>query len=485
MTGNIRTRYAPSPTGHLHIGGARTALFNYLFTRSKGGDFILRFEDTDQARHKESGIADQMNGLQWLGVDWNESVDVGGEYGPYRQTERIPLYRPIIEKLLQEDKIYYCYCSEEELDKERQEQEERGETPQYSGKCSHITAEQAGQYRSKGRKPTLRFRVPKDQTIAFDDEIRGHVEFDSNGIGDFIIVRPDGIPMYNFAVVLDDFMMKITHVIRGEEHLSNTPRQILIYKALGMTPPQFAHLSLILNQDRKKMSKRDESIVQFIEQYKELGYLPEAILNFIALLGWSPKGEEEIFSKEELIEQFSLDRASKSPAVFDMDKLNWMNNHYFKKADPERIVELCIPQLQKAGRIPEDLTIADKGWASSLIQLYQEKMDYAAQIVELTELFFQVAVEYDEEAKTLLAGEHVPVVLGSFLNQVESADDLSPDTVKAMLKAVQKEIGYKGQQLFMSTRVALTGQMHGPDLNQTVSLLGKEKVTARLRNLLS
>lgn len=485
MSAKVRVRYAPSPTGHLHIGGARTAWFNYLLARGNGGDFIIRFEDTDQTRHIESGIENQLDGLKWLGIEWDESVDVGGEYGPYRQTERLPLYKPFIEQLQQNNKIYYCYCSEKELEEERAAQEARGEMPRYSGKCRSLTAEQEDAHRAEGRKPVLRFRVPENEVIHFEDEVRGKMEFDTNGIGDFIVVRPDGIPMYNFAVTLDDHLMKITHVIRGEEHLSNTPRQIMIYNALGLQAPQFAHLSLILNTDRKKMSKRDESIVQFIEQYRDLGYLPEAVTNFITLLGWSPVGEEEIFSKEELISQFGLERVSKSPAVFDMDKLNWMNNHYFKKAELERIVELTLPHLQKSGRLPDDIDDATREWAVMLIGLYQEQMKYAAEIVELSELFFKEELDYEGEASETLAGEHVPVVLESFVKQVEHSDDFTAAGIKAMLKQVQAETGYKGKQLFMSIRVALTGQAHGPDLNLTVYLLGKEKVVRRVKKLLS
>lgn len=481
---NLRVRYAPSPTGHLHIGGARTALFDYLIARKLGGQFIIRFEDTDQTRHVESGIDNQLDGLRWLGIEWDESVDIGGPYGPYRQTERLELYRPFTDQLLQSGHAYRCYCTEAELEQERAEQEARGETPMYSGKCRHLTAEQVEQYRAEGRQPSIRFRVPQDRTIAFDDRIRERVEFETNGIGDFIIVRPDGIPTYNFAVVLDDHLMKINLVIRGEEHLTNTPRQIMIYEALGVDIPEFAHLSLILNQDRKKMSKRDESIIQFVEQYKELGYLPEAVVNFIALLGWAPKGEEEIFSLEELVEQFDLDRVSKSPAVFDMDKLNWMNNLYIKKADPARIVELALPHLQQAGRLPSELTAQQRSWAEDLIRLYQEQLRFASEIVPLSELFFREEISFEEEAKALLAEEHAPVVLSSFLGQVEQAGEIAAEGWKDLLKAVQKETGYKGKQLFMTVRVALTGQMHGPDLNMTLHLLGRETVMARLKKLL-
>ncbi|WP_174807152.1 glutamate--tRNA ligase [Paenibacillus ehimensis] len=484
MMAEFRVRYAPSPTGHLHIGGARTALFDYLIARKQGGKFIVRFEDTDQTRHVESGVDSQLNGLKWLGVDWDESVDIGGPYGPYRQTERLHLYQPFVDQLLESGHAYRCYCSEADLEKERAEQEAAGQMPMYSGRCRHLTPEQIQAFEAEGRKPSIRFRVPENRVIAFEDRIREHVEFESNGIGDFIIVRPDGIPTYNFAVILDDHLMKISLVIRGEEHLTNTPRQIMMYEALGLPVPEFAHLALILNPDRKKMSKRDESIIQFIEQYKELGYLPEAVMNFIALLGWSPKGEEEIFTKEELIEQFDLDRVSKSPAVFDMDKLNWMNNLYIKKADTARIAKLALPHLQKAGKLPETLSPEQEQWVHELVGLYQEQLRYAAEIVPLSELFFREDVSYDDEAKAMLAEEHAPIVLGSFLKQVEAATEFTVDALKAMIKAVQTETGYKGKQLFMTIRVALTGQMHGPDLNMTLHLLGKETVAGRIKKLL-
>lgn len=485
MSSDVRLRYAPSPTGHLHIGGARTALFNFLYARKMNGRFIIRFEDTDQTRHVETGVDSQLNGLKWLGLSWDESVDIGGPFGPYLQTERLHLYQPYMERLLQSGDAYYCFCSEEELERERAEQEERGETPRYSGKCRHLTPEQAEAYRAEGRQPAVRFRMPQDRMIAFEDLIRGHVEFESGGIGDFIIVRPTGIPTYNFAVILDDHLMNISHVIRGEEHLSNTPRQIVMYEALGLPVPKFAHLSIILNPDRKKMSKRDESLIQFIEQYRDLGYLPEAVVNFIALLGWSPGGEQEIFSLEELISQFDLDRVAKSPAVFDMDKLNWMSNQYIKQADSGRIAELAIPHLQKAGRIPETMDDGQKQWVTSLVALYQEQLQYAAQIVELTELFFKEDVQFeDEEAKAMLGEEHAPIVVGSFFSKIQQATEWTPAHIQAMLKEVQKETGYKGKQLFMTIRVGLTGQMHGRDLNHTIHLLGKDKVSARLNKLL-
>jgi nondiscriminating glutamyl-tRNA synthetase len=486
MNQQVRVRYAPSPTGHLHIGGARTALFDYLMARKHGGQFVVRFEDTDQTRHKESGIQDQLDGLRWLGLEWDESVDIGGPYAPYRQTERLHLYAPYTQQLLESGHAYHCYCSEEDLEKERAEQEARGEMGGYSGRCRHLTPGQVEAFRAEGRKPSVRFRVPSGRVIAFEDKVREHVEFESDGIGDFIIVRPDGMPTYNYAVVLDDVLMKINLVIRGEEHLSNTPRQILLYEALGLPVPEFAHLALILNEDRKKMSKRDESVLQFMNQYAEMGYMPEAVLNFIVLLGWAPVGEQEIFSKDELIEQFDLSRVSKSPAVFDTNKLNYLSNTYMKKAELSRVSGLCIPHLVKAGLMPAERTPEEQEWVEKLVALYQEQLTFGAEIVTLAAMFFRDDVEMEnEETAAILKEESVPVVLRAFMEKVEAAENLAPETVGALLKEVQKETGFKGKQLFMPTRVALTGQMHGRDLNHTIHLLGKEKVVSRLRFMLS
>lgn len=481
MAKDVRVRFAPSPTGHLHIGGARSALFNYLYARNQGGKFIIRIEDTDQQRNVETAEAKLMSSMRWLGIEWDESIDVGGPYAPYRSMDRLDIYRNHIQQLLEEEKAYYCYCTPEELDKDREEQKAKGEVPKYQGRCRHLTPEQKTQFEQEGRKPSVRFRVLEDREYIVKDHIRGHVTFESNGIGDFVIARPDGIPTYNFAVTVDDHLMKITHVIRGEEHLSNTPRQLMIYEALGFETPDFAHVALILNKDRQKMSKRDETVVQFVEQYRDLGYLPEALLNFLVLLGWSPEGEEEIFTKEQVVEQFSLSRVSKSPSVFDQEKLKWMNNHYIKQQPVERIFELCLPHFKEAGFLPEEPTAEQLEWAKKLVALYQEQLSYAAEIAELASLFIRNEIEYDEEARQILAEEQVPTVLKAFYEEIQNSSEFSADDIKQALKTVQKSTGQKGKALFMPVRVATTGQSHGRDLNETLSLLGKEKVSNRLK----
>lgn len=482
---DIRVRYAPSPTGHLHIGNARTALFNYLFARNQKGQFIIRIEDTDQKRNIVGGEESQLKYLKWLGMDWDESVDVGGEYGPYRQSERLDIYKKYYEDLLEKGLAYKCYCTEEELEKEREEQIARGEAPRYSGKCRHLTKEDQARLEAEGRKPSIRFRVPEGKVYRFNDIVKGEVSFASEDIGDFVIVKKDGMPLYNFAVAIDDHLMKISHVLRGDDHISNTPKQLMIYEAFGWEPPTFGHMTLIVNENHKKLSKRDESIIQFIEQYEALGYLPEALFNFIALLGWSPVGEEEIFSKEELIEIFDPGRLSKSPAVFDRQKLIWMNNQYMKKLPVEKVVELALPHLVNAGRVPENPSPEQLEMVNKLVALYQEQMSYGAEIVSLSELFFKEEISYDETGKAILSEEQVPEVLRAFLQELEDLEPFEAAEIKAAIKRVQKATGQKGKKLFMPIRVAVTGQEHGPELPNTIELLGKETVKKRIHNILS
>ncbi|MED3853464.1 glutamate--tRNA ligase [Priestia megaterium] len=485
MSSEVRVRYAPSPTGHLHIGNARTALFNYLFARNQNGKFIIRIEDTDQKRNIEGGEESQLRYLKWLGIEWDESIDVGGEYGPYRQSERTEIYQKYTEELLEKGLAYHCYCTSEELEKEREEQQANSQMPRYSGKCRNLTAEQRAELEAEGREPSIRFRVPSNKEIKWNDIVKDEVSFESEGIGDFVIVKKDGTPTYNYAVAIDDYLMKMTHVLRGDDHISNTPKQILVYEALGWTPPVFGHMTLIVNENRRKLSKRDESIIQFIEQYKELGYLPEALFNFITMLGWSPVGEEEIFSKEQFIEIFDPARLSKSPALFDTSKLRWMNNQYMKQLDLDEVVALSVPHLVKAGKVEETRDAETEQWVRDLVALYQEQMSFGAEIVELTEMFFKKEIDYSEEAKAVLVEEQVPEVLKAFAEEISSLEEFSADEIKAATKAVQKATGQKGKKLFMPIRVATTGETHGPELPKAISLLGKETVLARLESIYS
>ena len=484
MTNEIRVRYAPSPTGHLHIGNARTALFNYLFARNTGGKFIIRVEDTDEKRNIEGGEESQLKYLQWLGIDWDESVDKGGEYGPYRQSERNHIYSKYYQELLDKGLAYKCYCTEEELEAEREAQQERGEMPRYSGKCANLSQEDQEKLAAEGRQPSIRFKVPAGKVYKFNDIVKDDVSFESDGIGDFVIVKKNGIPTYNFAVAVDDYLMKITHVLRGDDHISNTPKQLMIFEAFGWDAPVYGHMTLIVNENRKKLSKRDETIIQFIEQYEELGYMPEALFNFIALLGWSPKGEEELFSKEQFIDIFDPERLSKSPAVFDKQKLLWVNNQYMKNLDLDQVAALAMPHLEKAGRISENPSEEERDWARKVIALYQEQMSFGAEIVELSEMFFKKDIEYDTEAKEVLDEEQVPEVLRVFVNEIDQLENYEAAEIKKSIKAVQKSTGHKGKKLFMPIRAAVTGQTHGPELPNAIELLGKDKVKHRIESLL-
>lgn len=480
----MRVRFAPSPTGPFHIGGARSALFNWLLARKTGGKLILRIEDTDLERSSRESEENIKNSLKWLGIDWDEGIDVGGEYGPYRQTERLPIYAEYTERLLANGKAYRCYCTDQELDAERQKLMAEGETPRYLGKCRHLTSTDEAALLAEGRKPTVRFRVPENQDITFQDAVRGTVSFDSNGIGDYVIVKSDGIPVYNYAVVLDDALMKITHVVRAEEHLSNTPRQILLYQALGLPLPIFGHVSLILGKDRSKMSKRHGATS--VEQYKALGYLPEALVNFLALLGWSPVGEQEIFSSAELIELFSLDHVAKNPAVFDIDKLNWINSQYLKRLDLESLTDMALPHLREAGLVVGELNEERHEWVKQVVGAVREYISFAAQIPEHAAVFFQdeITMENNETAD-VLRDPDVPQVMEAFLHKLAVMETVNAEQVQAALKTVGKELKLGGKKVFMPVRVALTGKMHGPELIALIPLLGVERTTARIRRSLA
>ncbi|WP_342560052.1 glutamate--tRNA ligase [Psychrobacillus sp. FSL W7-1457] len=481
MTKEVRVRYAPSPTGNLHIGGARTALFNYLYARHHNGKFIVRIEDTDIERNIEGGELSQLDNLKWLGMEYDESVDIGGPYEPYRQMERLDIYTKYAEEMLEKGHAYKCFCSSEELEADREQQKEKGvAAPMYNGKCRHLSKEEVQEKENAGIPYTIRMRVPENVTYTFDDLVRGTVSFESKDVGDWVLVKANGIPTYNYAVVLDDHLMEITHVFRGEEHLSNTPKQLMVFDVFGWEYPKYGHMTLIINESRKKLSKRDESIIQFVAQYKDLGYLPEAMFNFFALLGWSPEGEEEIFSKEEFIKQFDVARLSKSPSMFDKQKLTWMNNQYIKQLPLEKVVELALPHLQKEGLLPEELSEEQQVWATNLIGLYHDQMSFGAEIIELSSLFFNDDVAYNEEALEVLTGEQVPEVMAAFKAQLEALETFEPAEIKASIKAVQKETGHKGKNLFMPIRVVTTGQTHGPELADAISLIGKEKVIARV-----
>ncbi len=480
MCDEVRVRFAPSPTGPFHIGGARSALFNWLFARKMGGKLILRIEDTDLERSSRESEENIKAALKWLGMDWDEGIDVGGENGPYRQTERLDIYKKYTEQLLAEGKAYYCYCTDEELEEERQALIKEGKMPRYMGKCRNLTPEQIAAYEAEGRKPTVRFRVPADQQILVRDMVRGDVVFDSNNIGDFVIVKSDGIPTYNYAVVIDDALMHITHVIRAEEHLSNTPRQCLIYDALGFKKPIFGHISLILGKDHTKMSKRHGATS--VDQYRQLGYLPEGIVNFLALLGWAPNSEQEIFSIAELIKEFSMERVAKNPAVFDIDKLNWINQHYMRQLDDEAFFAAAKPHMIAAGYMTGEETGDKLTWLKKVVATAKDHVAFAAQIPASVEMYFNDEFGFEnDEAAAVLQAETVPAVIGMLLAELPKLEALDGAAVKALFKTIQKTTKLKGKDVFMPIRVALTGNQHGPELAEMVPLLGIERTEKRIR----
>lgn len=434
----VRVRYAPSPTGELHIGNARTALFNYLFARHHGGKFIIRIEDTDVARNIEGGVESQLKYLSWLGIDWDEGPDIGGPYGPYFQLERLDLYTEYANKLIEMGLAYH-------------------------------------EFRDGSETPAIRMRVPKDVLFKFEDMVRGELVFDSSEVEDWIIIKENGIPTYNFAVVIDDHFMEITHVLRGEEHITNTPKQVMIYQAFGWDVPVFGHMTIIVNEERKKLSKRDVTVMQFIKQYADLGYLPQAMLNFITLLGWSPTGEEEIFSKEEIIESFDEKRLSKAPSMFDQKKLAYINSRHIKDLSPTDFVEFCRPFL-----ISANIEIKDEEWLKDLTQLFQERMSYGAEIVKLYQEFFNSEFIIGEDELNILIENNSIDLLEEFSNRIQEIT-FSPEAIADLVKQVGKDLGIKGKQLFMPIRIGTTGSMHGPSLQHSIYLLEKEIVINRLQ----
>lgn len=479
----LRVRFAPSPTGPFHIGGARSALFNWLLAKRYSGQFILRIEDTDLERSSRESEANIMAALEWLGITWDEGPDLGGNTGPYRQTERLAIYQRYTDQLLADGKAYYCYCSESELEAERQHQFAQGKTPCYSGHCRDLTAAQRQELAAAGRRPTIRFAVPKQQEIKFTDLVRETVCFDSDGVGDFVIVKSDGIPVYNYAVVIDDALMAVTHVIRAEEHLSNTPRQILLYEALGFKLPQFGHISLILGKDKTKMSKRHGATA--VEQYRQQGYLPAAIVNFLALLGWSPVGEQELLSVDELIAQFSLDRVAKNPAVFDVDKLNWINAQYIKRLSAAELLELTLPHLQAAGLVGANPDADHVAWLQEVVATVREYLSYGAQIVEVAALFFAQEFQFEnDDARQVLNDPEVPQLMALFMSRLTELNPTQSADVQQLLKQLVKETKLGGKRVYMPLRVALTGKMHGPDLDRIIFLLGTDAVVSRINSAL-
>ena len=467
MERNIRTRFAPSPTGYLHIGNARTAIMNWLYARHTGGRFVLRIEDTDRERSTEASELSIFKDLKWLGLNWDEGPDVGGNYGPYRQSERIGIYQKYLKQLQKIDKVYPCYCTPEELEARRKELLKQGKSIQYDGKCRNLTLAQRKQFEDEGRKPVFRFKVEEEE-ISFLDLAKGEISFQGENIGDFVVVRSDGMPMYNFACTVDDHLMKISHVIRGDDHISNTPRQLLLYLAFGWQPPTFAHIPMILGKDRIRLSKRHGATS--VSQYREMGYLPEALLNFLSLLSWSSESGDEILSVSRLIKEFSFDRISKTAPIFDIEKLDWMNGVYIRNLKLEKLAELIFPVLQKAG-----YPVSSIEEIKPIASLLREHLERISQAGEKSKIFFQKEVVPQNEAAVILRKPEAKKVFSEFLKEMASVEQWNADVFMMVMKKVQTKLGIKGKDLWMPVRAALTGEIHGPELPKIAEILGYEK----------
>jgi nondiscriminating glutamyl-tRNA synthetase len=475
MLSNVRVRFAPSPTGLLHVGNARTALFNFLFAKRHQGTYILRIEDTDLERSTDTSIGHIMEDLQWLGIRWDEGPDRGGPKGPYRQSERSSIYRDYTEKLFQEAKVYKCFCSPERLEALRKEQLSKGKMPRYDGRCRFLSEEEVAKMEAAGQRPVLRFRVGKG-AIIFEDLIHQRMNFDPDGIGDFIIVRSDGMAAYNFACVIDDHLMDVTHVIRGEDHLSNTPRQILVYQALGWQPPVFAHHPLILGPDRSPLSKRHGATA--VSQYREEGFLPQALLNYLVLLGWTPPSGEEILPLERIAEEFSLNAVSRNAPIYNRKKLEWLNSFYIRSEGVEPLSAKLLPYLQRAGLPAGQI---DRNQLQQIAAALKENLIVLSQVEEYLGIFFDERFSFTDGAKKILSEAGSQETLLSILRVLEEVPEIRSDAQPPLLAYLEEKTGRKGKSLYAPLRAAVTGKTKGPELAKALPLVGKERAIRRLK----
>ncbi|MDE4541552.1 glutamate--tRNA ligase [Thermoanaerobacterium sp. R66] len=464
----VRVRFAPSPTGNLHIGGARTALFNWLFARHNNGKLILRVDDTDLERSTGDSMKAILDGLKWLGIDWDE--------GPVYQSKRLELYKKYADELVRQGKAYYCFCTKEELDIMRSEAQKAGKPPMYTGKCRNLSSEEVKKYIHEGKKYVVRLKVPKEGKTVVHDIIRGDVEFDNSTFDDFIIMKSDNMPTYNFATVIDDYEMKISHIIRGEEHLSNTPKQILIYEALGFEKPEFAHVSMILAPDRSKLSKRHGATS--VQEFRDLGYLPEAIINYITLLGWVPSDGEEVFTTEKSVREFTLDRVSKNPAIYDTKKLTWLNGIYIRDCDIDRLTKEVIPFLISKGLIGDEY---DYDYIKKIVSAVREREKTLSEIADAMSYYFKDDFLYDEKGvKKYFEKDGVENILREAIKALKAVDDFNLIETENAYRDLIERLNIKSGDLFHPTRLAISGRTFGPGLFDIMELLGKEKTVERI-----
>ena len=474
---HVRVRVAPSPTGKPHIGTIRTALFNYLFARKHAGTFILRIDDTDQARSKPEHVEDIKQSLKWIGMDWDEGPDKPGQHGPYFQSQKFDRYREVTDRLLKEGKAFTCYCSAEELETKRKLAAQNKVAPRYDGRCVNLTDDQVKQFEAEGRKPAIRFKVEPGPAVRVRDLIRGNVDFPRDSLDHFIIVRSDGKPVYNFVTAVDEVDMAITHVIRGDDHLSNTPKQILIAEALGFEVPTYAHLPQILGLDKARLSKRHGA--QGVMELAEEGFLPEAVFNFLALLGWSWDDKTEIFSRKELEEKFDLDRVGKAPAVFDEQKLLWMNGMYLRAADENRI----LPELVSRMESVHPAAKADRAYTEKVGRLLRESLKTLGEVAEASAFFFKDEVAWEDEASKKLSGwPKAKEILAAVSTIVAEAEPFTPEELEKRFRSGAEAAGLKFKDFVHLTRFATTGRTAGPSLFHLIEVLGRERCRQRLKD---
>lgn len=476
----IRVRFAPSPTGNLHVGSARTAIFNWLFARHHGGRFILRIEDTDQERSRPEYTQSILEGMRWLGMDWDEGPEVGGDAGPYFQTERTHLYREAIDHLLTSGKAYPCFCSVERLETMREEQSQAGQQTRYDGRCRSLDPEEARRRMDSGEPWMLRLKldVTPGELVEWDDLCKGPISINSDLLDDLVLVKSDGFPTYNFAVVVDDSGMRISHVIRGEDHISNTPKQILIYRALGLETPRFGHIPMILGPDRSKLSKR-HGATNVIE-YESQGFLSEAFFNFMALLGWSPADGMEIMNRQELVERFTLDRVVSHGAIFDSEKLKWMNLQYIKKLEGPALLDRCEPFLSAIPGYPGPY---DRQGLEALVSLFRERMNLVSDLTGMAEYFFHDPSSYDEKSlKTALKTPEVGAVLLELSQCLAGEGPLTHDEAEAAVRKLAETRGFGAGKVIHPTRMAVSGRSDGPGLFELMAVLGRDTCIRRLKS---
>jgi len=481
----IKTRFAPSPTGHLHIGNIRTALFAYLYARHTGGKFVLRIEDTDLERSHEDYTKALMDDMRWLGLEWDEGPEAGGKEASYFQSERLDIYKDYAEKLVGEGRAYRCYCTEEEVEERKAKLEAEGKPPHYDGRCRNLTDSQRAEFEKEGRKPVIRF-WSYEEDFEFIDMVKGNVKFPKGMVGDFVILRSNGLPLYNFAVVIDDMLMEISHVLRADEHLSNTVRQLMIYKAYGAKPPVFAHMALVLGPDKKKLSKRHGATS--VDEFRKMGYLPESLLNYLALLGWSSPDGREILNKKELIELFDLDRLSTSPAIFDPVKLDWIAKHDVLNADVDKIFELALPYVMETGLIDEKYLADEKNlnFLKGVVQLTRGYCSRLSQIKEHIDYFLNDDFEIHPDAMAFLKKETSALVIEEFKKLIlEQTGEIGEEQFAKIAETIAQRTGVKGKNLFMPLRAALTGRPHGPEIYFLIPVIGKERTVKRLERAIS